>query len=110
MHIRLPLILATALLLAACGNKADLLHPSQVPPEDRGRFLIKSSIPTQAERDAAEDADWDDDAGDDADSDTDVDADSIDDARDDAGDAAGDGGALPPVPVILDVPQGSGTP
>lgn len=93
MHIRLPLILAASLLLPACGNKADLLQPSQVPSEDRGRFLIKSSIPTQAQRDAADEAGREDDA-DDAD---------VDDATD-AG--ADDGAALPPVPVILDVPQG----
>lgn len=106
MHIRLPLILAAALLLPACGNKADLLQPSQVPSEDRGRFLIKSSIPTQAERDAAAEAEQEDDAVDEAETGTEA----VDDARDDSGAEAGDGVALPPVPVILDVPQGSGTP
>jgi hypothetical protein len=87
MNNRLPIVL-TALLLAACGNKADLLMPSQVPPEDAGRFLIKSSVPTRAQRDADTDAVQDD-------------ADSADAAQD---------RPAPAVPVILDVPPATGTP
>ena len=39
-------------LLSACGNKADLLQPSQVPPEDRGRYIFKGSIPTREQLDS----------------------------------------------------------
>ncbi|NYZ61727.1 hypothetical protein [Luteimonas deserti] len=95
MPIRLPLILAAALLLSACGNKADLLQPSQVPPEDRGRFLIKSSIPTREQREAAEDAAWDDADEDEAETTDDGDADTP---------------AVTPVPMIRDVPAATGTP
>jgi len=35
----LPLLFAPV-LLCACGNKGELLQPSQVPPEDAGRYLI----------------------------------------------------------------------
>jgi len=36
----LSLLLAPA-LLSACGNKGELLQPSEVPPEDAGRYLIR---------------------------------------------------------------------
>ncbi|WP_052772787.1 lipoprotein [Luteimonas sp. FCS-9] len=97
MTNRLPIALAAALLLAACGNKADLLMPSEVPPEDAGRFLIKSSVPTQAQREADEDAAWDE-----ADAGADQDVDDAQGAQDDA--------TAPAVPVIRDVPASSGTP
>jgi len=97
MHIRLIPILAATLLVSACGNKADLLSPREVPPEDRGRYLFKSSIPTQEQLDAEQDAAWDDAGDDDG-----VDSDGM---RDDTND-----GTTPPVPVILDVPAATGTP
>ncbi|WP_394003491.1 hypothetical protein ACF3M1_02155 [Luteimonas sp. WGS1318] len=92
MHIRLPLILAAALSLSACGNKADLLQPSQVPPEDRGRYIFKGSIPTREQLDAQDEADWDD-------------ADE-DDGADDAPEPV----PATPVPLIRDVPAATGTP
>lgn len=95
MHIRLLPLLAIAVLLSACGNKADLLSPRQVPPEDRGRYIFKSSIPTQEQLDAEADAAWDDEADADTDSDADADADDT---------------APPAVPLILDVPPATGTP
>lgn len=96
MHTRLLPILAATLLLSACGNKDDLLQPRQVPPEDRGRYIFKSSIPAQEQLDAEEDAAWDDDA--------DEDEDSTDD------DATGTPTAQP-VPLIRDVPPATtGTP
>lgn len=97
MHIRLLPILAATLLLSACGNKADLLSPRQVPPEDRGRYIFKSSIPTQEQIDAEEEAAWEDDAEEDS-----SDAGTTDDAT----------GTPParPVPLILDVPPATGTP
>ncbi|MCD9027219.1 hypothetical protein LDO26_03190 [Luteimonas sp. BDR2-5] len=102
MTIRLPIaICLSALLLSACGNKADLLMPAQVPPEDAGRYLIKSSVPTQQERDAVDDVEWDDAE------DGDVDATDADDWGDDIDEGATD---PPPVPVILDVPAGTPTP
>lgn len=97
MHTRFLPILAATLLLSACGNKADLLQPRQVPPEDRGRYIFKSSIPTQEQLDAEEEAAWEDDADEEATDDT------IDDAT----------GTPPaqPVPLILDVPPATtGTP
>ena len=97
MHTRLMPILAATLLLSACGNKADLLQPRQVPPEDRGRYIFKSSIPTQEQLDAEEEAAWEDDA----------DEAATDDATDDAT------GTPPaqPVPLIRDVPPATtGTP
>ncbi|MDR6990616.1 hypothetical protein [Luteimonas sp. 3794] len=97
MHIRLLPILAATLLLSACGNKADLLSPRQVPPEDRGRYIFKSSIPTQEQLDAAEDAAWEDDADDET---------SDDGMSDDATDTP----PAQPVPLILDVPPATGTP
>ncbi|KPN17344.1 hypothetical protein AO715_04620 [Xanthomonas sp. Mitacek01] len=98
MHIRLIPILAATLLVSACGNKADLLSPREVPPEDRGRYIFKSSIPTQEQLDAEQDAAWDE-AGDDAE---DVDTDGM---QNDATD-----GTPPSVPVIRDVPAATGTP
>lgn len=98
MHIRLIPILAATLLVSACGNKADLLSPREVPPEDRGRYIFKSSIPTQEQLDAEQDAAWDE-AGEDAE---DVDTDGM---QNDATD-----GTPPPVPVIRDVPAATGTP
>jgi len=105
MHIRLPLTLAVAaLLLSACGNKADLLQPSQVPPEDRGRFIFKGSIPTQEQLDAQDEADWDDET------------DAVDDVpptdtdSDDASTRPATTPATPPVPLIRDVPAATGTP
>ena len=103
MHIRLLPLLATALLLSACGNKADLLQPRQVPPEDRGRYIFKSSIPTQEQLDAEADAAWDAEADAESDTGTDSDADAETDA--DADDTA-----PPAVPLILDVPPATGTP
>ncbi|MCD9006104.1 integrator complex subunit 13 [Luteimonas sp. XNQY3] len=98
MHTRLLPILAATLLLSACGNKADLLQPRQVPPEDRGRYIFKSSIPTQEQLDAEEDAAWEDDA----------EEDSIDDGTTD--EATGTPPAQP-VPLIRDVPPATtGTP
>ena len=98
MHTRLMPILAATLLLSACGNKADLLQPRQVPPEDRGRYIFKSSIPTQEQLDAEEEAAWEDDA----------DEDTTDDGTTD------DATATPPaqpVPLIRDVPPATtGTP
>jgi len=41
MNARLVLLAAFALLLSACGNRSDLLLPSDSPPEDAGRYLIK---------------------------------------------------------------------
>jgi len=35
------LLLLACVLLPACGNKGELLQPSDVPPEDAGRYLIK---------------------------------------------------------------------
>lgn len=102
MHTRLLPILAATLLLSACGNKADLLQPRQVPPEDRGRYIFKSSIPTQEQLDAEEEAAWEDDADEAA-----TDDDTTDDATDDAT------GTPPaqPVPLIRDVPPATtGTP
>ncbi len=97
MHIRLPLTLATAaLLLSACGNKADLLQPSQVPPEDRGRFIFKGSIPTQEQLDAEADAAWDDEAD--------------DTEADDATEPGVDSPIPPAIPLIRDVPAATGTP
>ncbi len=98
MRIRLIPILAATLLVSACGNKADLLSPREVPPEDRGRYIFKSSIPTQEQLDAEQDAAWDE-AGEDAE---DVDTDGM---QNDATD-----GTPPPVPVIQDVPAATGTP
>lgn len=98
MHIRLLPILAATLLLSACGNKADLLSPRQVPPEDRGRYIFKSSIPTQEQIDAEEEAAWEDDAEEDS---------------SDAGTTTDDATGTPPaqpVPLILDVPPATGTP
>lgn len=98
MHTRLLPILAATLLLSACGNKADLLQPGQVPPEDRGRYIFKSSIPTQEQLDAEEEAAWEDDA----------DEDTTDDGTID--DASGTPPAQP-VPLIRDVPPATtGTP
>lgn len=82
------MLLAAALLLSACGNKADLLQPSQVPPEDRGRYIFKGSIPTREQLDAQEDAGWDDE-----------DADTTDETIEPAA-----------VPLIRDVPAATGTP
>jgi|GEM_PF-1041157 len=98
MHIRLLPILAATLLLSACGNKADLLQPRQVPPEDRGRYIFKSSIPTQEQLDAEEEAAWEDDA----------DEETTDDGTtDDASDTP----PAQPVPLIRDVPPATtGTP
>jgi hypothetical protein len=94
MHTRLMPILAATLLLSACGNKADLLQPRQVPPEDRGRYIFKSSIPTQEQLDAEEEAAWEDDADEDTTTD----------------DATGTPPAQP-VPLIRDVPPATtGTP
>lgn len=90
MHTRLPLTLAAALLLSACGNKADLLQPGQVPPEDRGRYIFKGSIPTQEQLDAQDEAGWDD---------------EDEDATDEAVEPT-----APPVPLIRDVPAATGTP
>ena len=106
MTNRLPIaVCLSALLLAACGNKADLLMPAQVPPEDAGRYLIKSSVPTQEERDAAEDAAHDGAATDDQDDADDGDAGVIDADGDGWGDDVDTGvDDPPPVPVILDVP------
>ena len=98
MHTRLLPILAATLLLSACGNKADLLQPRQVPPEDRGRYIFKSSIPTQEQLDAEEDAAWEDDA----------DAEATDDGTTDS--ATDDATGTPPVPMIRDVPPATGTP
>lgn len=95
MHIRLLPLLAATVLLSACGNKADLLQPRQVPPEDRGRYIFKSSIPTREQLDAEDAAGWDDEA--------DADESATDDG--DGGDAAS-----PALPVILDVPPATGTP
>lgn len=92
MHTRLPLTLAAALLLSACGNKADLLQPGQVPPEDRGRYIFKGSIPTQEQLDAQDEAGWDDE---------DEDVDATDEAVEPT---------APPVPLIRDVPAATGTP
>jgi len=98
MHIRLLPILAAALLLSACGNKADLLQPRQVPPEDRGRYIFKSSIPTQEQLDAEEEAAWEDDA----------DEETTDDGTNDD---ASDTPPAQPVPLIRDVPPATtGTP
>jgi len=41
MNTRIVL-LVFSLLLAACGNRGDLMLPAQSPPEDAGRYLIKS--------------------------------------------------------------------
>jgi len=40
MNIHIALLSAT-LLLTACGNRNDLMLPSESPPEDAGRYLIK---------------------------------------------------------------------
>lgn len=95
MHIRLLPLLAATVLLSACGNKADLLQPRQVPPEDRGRYIFKSSIPTREQLDAEDAAGWDDDA----------------DAGESATDQVDEADTAPPaLPVILDVPPATGTP
>jgi len=36
------------LLLSACGNRNELMLPSESPPEDAGRYLIKPKPPTDA--------------------------------------------------------------
>jgi len=44
MNTRHVLLLPALLLcgiLCACGNKGELLQPSEVPPEDAGRYLIR---------------------------------------------------------------------
>lgn len=97
MPTRLLPLLALTLLLSACGNKADLLQPRQVPPEDRGRYIFKSSIPTQEQLDAEQDAAWDD-------------AEAADEADDALDEDDVDGTAAPPVPLIRDVPASTGTP
>lgn len=97
MPTRLLPLLALTLLLSACGNKADLLQPRQVPPEDRGRYIFKSSIPTQEQLDAEQDAAWDD-------------AEDADDADDALDESDVDGTTAPPVPLIRDVPASTGTP
>lgn len=98
MHTRLMPILAATLLLSACGNKADLLQPRQVPPEDRGRYIFKSSIPTQEQLDAEEEAAWEDDADEAA-------------TDDGTGDDATGTPPVQPVPLIRDVPPATtGTP
>lgn len=97
MPTRLLPLLALTLLLSACGNKADLLQPRQVPPEDRGRYIFKSSIPTQEQLDAEQDAAWDD-------------AEDADDADDALDEDDVDGTTAPPVPLIRDVPASTGTP
>ncbi len=100
MTNRLPIAACVAaLLLTACGNKADLLMPNEVPPEDARRFIIKSSVPTQEERDAAAEAA---EAAEDARYEAEDAANATDEA--DATDDAGDAAPLPPVPVIQDVP------
>lgn len=103
MQIRLVPLLAITVLLSACGNKADLLSPRQVPPEDRGRYIFKSSIPTQEQLDAEADAAWDD-ADDAASDETSDDGMTDDDTVDDAGDRD-----PRPVPLIRDVPPANGT-
>jgi len=56
MHIfPTPALLLLCILLAACGNKNDLLLSSQSPPEDAGRYLIKpKSEPAHDNSSAAE--------------------------------------------------------
>jgi len=49
--------LSLCLLLCACGNKGDLLQPSQVPPEDAGRYLIPSKPAAPAPQEPADDGD-----------------------------------------------------
>ena len=105
MSTRLLPILAAALLLSACGNKADLLQPRQVPPEDRNRYLFTSSIPPRAQLDAEEEAAW-------AAEDAAADAAEAAAAAEEAGDArdGDDAGAASGVPLILDVPAPDDTP
>ena len=60
MNIR-PVWLLAALIpvLSACGNKGPLMHPSRVPPEDAGRYLIKPKLPPQQDADQKVDQDVD---------------------------------------------------
>jgi len=43
MNTHIILLAAFSLLLCACGNRGDLILSSQSPPEDAGRYLIKST-------------------------------------------------------------------
>jgi len=59
MNTRIVLLAAFSLLLSACGNRGDLILPSQAPPEDAGRYLIKPKPVAEAGA-AAESGDDDD--------------------------------------------------
>jgi len=114
MHIRLLPLLAATVLLSACGNKADLLQPREVPPEDRGRYIFKSSIPTREQLEAEEAAAWDEDDAEDATTDQVEEVElkveqgaEVEEVEDiDVEEVT----TPPPVPVILDVPPATGTP
>jgi len=41
MKMRAILLFAALFVLSACGNRGDLMLPSQSPPEDTRRYLIK---------------------------------------------------------------------
>jgi len=52
MNMRIVLLLTCSLLLAACGNRGDLMLPAQSPPEDAGRYLIKPTPAVEANAEA----------------------------------------------------------
>lgn len=57
MKIRPAWLLAALIpVLSACGNKGPLMHPSRVPPEDAGRYLIKPKPQPEATQPQATDA------------------------------------------------------
>jgi len=61
MHIvRLSIVLSSSLLLlGACGNRDDLMLPSESPPEDARRYLIKPRPAEAAPEPAPESGDDD---------------------------------------------------
>ncbi|RPD83817.1 hypothetical protein [Luteimonas sp. 100069] len=112
MHIRLLPLLAATMLLSACGNKADLLQPREVPPEDRGRYIFKSSIPTREQLEAEDAAAWDEDdaATTDQVEEVEVEVDRGAEVEEVEEVDVEEVTTPPAVPVILDVPPATGTP
>jgi len=56
-HVLLLPALLLCGILCACGNKGDLLQPSQVPPEDAGRYLIRPKPAVPAPQEPVDDGD-----------------------------------------------------
>jgi len=61
MNIHIALLSISMLLLSACGNRSDLMQPSQSPPEDAKRYLIKPKPAAEEPGTTAESSDDDDD-------------------------------------------------